>query len=171
MAGGLEFITEIRIAQFWRKLLGEMEYVSYNPDDLRRWYDAMELRGPEDIRGYMIERNGRYPMGQVTGIVGIAPHPPRALVQIWLESHDKLHTGRYWLSAAAFLLFVYEFATNLQGCTYMRQMNSFQLRPPQIGGHLPTRVNPMGPPSSTSPQTLPKPAASAAKPTGPQPRQ
>ncbi len=92
MSNEVDFIEEIHIAQFWRKHLGEYEYVYFNPDDLRRWYIALETRGPQDIRELLIERTGRYPMGEITGIVAVAPHPSRRVIDLWLEFHSKIHT-------------------------------------------------------------------------------
>ena len=107
MSSDVDFIEEIRIAQFWRKQLGEYEYVYYNPDDLRRWYIALETRGPQEIREYLIERTGRHPMGEVTGIVAVAPHPSRKIIDLWLESYNKMHTRPYWVALVAFLILAY----------------------------------------------------------------
>ena len=159
------FVAEIHIAQFWRKRLGEYEYVNHNEVDLRRWYLAMELRGPEDIRDYLNERTGRYPMGPVTGIVATAPHPSREIVQIWLDSHAKVHSGRYLAATAAFLLFVWFFFTNLAGFERLKPVNQLQMHPPQIGA-LPANGSPTGPgappPTAMLPQTLPSPANAAS---------
>jgi len=166
MADGLEFIKEIQIEQYWRKHLGEFEYLRYNPDDLRRWYDALELRGPLDIRDYLIERNGRHTLGAMTGIVAAAPHPPRDVVQIWLESHtEKVHTRQYWLAAAAFLLFSIFVGENMQGCSNLKQMSRFDLNPPK-DMPLPQRTGPSPTTQATSPTPLPPPAQTAAKPGG-----
>ena len=165
------FVTEIRIDQFWRKRLGEYEFIHYNADDLRRWYFAMELRGPLEIRDYLNERAGRYPRERITGIVATAPHPPREIVQTWLESHDKVHTGRYFAAGFAILVFVWLCATNLASFQRLKPMNQLQMRPPQVGALPPNGVppGPGAPPSNaTMPQTLPAPANAASPPAGQQ---
>jgi hypothetical protein len=166
MADGLDFKKEIAVAQFWRKHIGEMEYVKQNPDDLRRWYDAMELRGPEDIRSYLAERDTRHPMPVVTGIVATAPHPSREIVQVWLESHTKVRTGQFWLAGAGFVAFSYFVASNLLGCVNIRTVTPLQANPPSIGGQLPghTALLPTAP--ATLPQPLAAPASVASPPTG-----
>ena len=165
------FVGEIRIAQFWRKRLGEYEYLHHNADDLRRWYIALELRGPLEIRDYLHERTSRYPMARVTGIVATAPHPPREIVQTWLESHDKVHTGRYLAAGAAVLVFVWLFATNLASFDRLKPINQLQMHPPQIGAlpvNGPSSVPGAPLSNATMPQTLPVPANTASPPTGQQ---
>ena len=166
---GVDFIEEIRIAQFWRKQLGEYEYVSYNPEDLRRWYIALETRGPQDIRDYLIERTGRYPMGQVTGIVAAAPHPPLNIIELWLDSYNKVRTGSYWLAGAAFLVFVYYAMTNLSGFEHLSPQTRLQLNPPPVGGPPSPGGNAPPPSTATLPQTLTPPASVASPPTGSSP--
>ncbi len=160
------FVLEIRIDQFWRKHLGDHEYMRCNPDDLRRWYTAMEQRGPLEIRDYLNERASRYPRAQVTGIVATAPHPPREIVQVWLESHDKVHTGPYWAAGAALLVLVWLCATNLASFDRLKPINKLQMHPPQIGA-LPPNGAPTSPgaplPNATLPQTLPLPANTAGQ--------
>jgi hypothetical protein len=142
---GHEFIEEIRIAQFWRKHLGDAEYVDFNPEDLRRWYVALENRGPEEIRAYLIERTGRHPMGQITGIVSAAPHPPLKIVNLWLESYDKVRTRPYWLAGLVFFIFAYYAATTLSGYMNMKTATPLQMNPPQIGLPGPGIQTPTGP--------------------------
>ena len=167
MSGDVDFIEEIRIAQYWRKQLGEYEYVYYNPDDLRRWYIALETRGPQDIRDYLIERTGRYPMGEVTGIVPVAPHPPRKIIDLWLESYNKVRTAPYWLAFAAFVVVTYYTMTNLSGVQHLPSQTRLQLNPPVAGGPLPPPGNtPLPVASSTQPLSLPVPASVASPPTG-----
>jgi hypothetical protein len=166
MADGLDFKKEIAVAQFWRKQIGEFEYVKHNPEDLRRWYDAMELRGPDDIRSYLAERETRYPMPIVTGIVATAPHPGRDIVQLWLESHNKVRTGRFWLAGAGFIGFSYFVAVNLLGCVKINTTTPLQAHPPSIGGHLPPQTGPLPTSAATAPQNLPAPASAASPPTG-----
>ncbi len=165
---GLNFIEEIRIAQFWRKLLGEHEYVTlYNPDDLHRWYKALETRGPEEVRSYLIERTSRHPMGEVTGIVSMAPHPPRNVIDLWLESHDKVRTRPYLLVVAGFIVLAYYTMTNLAGFQHIASHTQLQLNPPTPGG-LPPQVGPSPLPNvnATMPANLPAPASVASPATG-----
>ena len=158
------FQVEIRIAQFWRRQLGEYEYVNHNPDDLQRWYIALETRGPEEIRQYLIERTGRHPMPCITGIVARAPHPSREIVDLWLASHVKTRTAGYWLAAPVFIAFVYLFATNLEGFQNLKSKNKLAANPPAIGA-LGNAMPPPKGPASTLPANLPGPAAKAATPT------
>ncbi len=165
MTRGLEFITEIKIAQFWRSQLGEHEYLRFDAEDLRRWYEAFELRGAGEIRAYLQERNSRFPTSTVTGIVGKAPHPPLKVVELWLATHDKVRTRGWWVAFAAFFLFVYFTATNLQGCTNLRDMSRMEMRPPRIGGQLPQSTGPLPQSAATMPQNLPAPAQTAGHPS------
>ncbi len=112
----LKFVKEIRIAQFWRRELGDDAYNLRDPDDLVRWYDAFELRGPEEIRAYLHERTGRHPDWPVTGIVARAPHPTREIVEMWLATHNKVRTGPYWYGFTAFVIGSFFLVTNLNGC-------------------------------------------------------
>jgi hypothetical protein len=112
----LKFVKEIRIAQFWRKELGDDAYNRRDPDDLVRWYEAFELRGPEEIRAYLNERTGRHPDWPVTGIVARAPHPTRDIVEMWLATHNKAHTAPYWWGFSAFVIGSFFLVTNLNGC-------------------------------------------------------
>ena len=165
------FVGEIRIAQFWRKRLGEYEYVNHNADDLRRWYIAMELRGPVEMRDYLNERASRYPMARVTGIVATAPHPPREIVQTWLESHNKVHTRPYVAAGAALLVFVWLFGTKLASFERLKPINQLQMHPPQVGAlpvNGPSSVPGAPLSNATMPQTLPAPANTASPPTGQQ---
>ncbi len=166
MARGLEFIEEIKVAQFWRRQLGELEYLTFDADDLRRWYDALELRGPHEIRAYLQERDSRFPTGRVTGIVGKAPHPPLYVIELWLATHNKVHTRGYWVAFLAFFVLAWFSATNLQGCASLPTASRFDLKPPQTGGQMPSGVSPMPQAPSTLPQSLPAPAQNAARPTG-----
>ncbi len=163
MSNGVDFIEEIRIAQFWRKHLGEYEYVYYNPDDLRRWYIALETRGPQDIRDYLIERTGRHPMGEVTGIVAAAPHPSRKIIDLWLESYNKVNTQPYWVALAAFIILAYYTMTNLSGVQHLPTHTPLQLRPPIIGGPPPpVGTTPAPAATSTQPANLPAPASASS---------
>jgi hypothetical protein len=119
----LKFVREIRIAQFWRRELGDDEYNRRDPDDLVRWFDAFELRGPEEIRAYLNERASRHPEMPVTGIVARAPHPTRDIVEMWLATHNKPHTAPYWYAFSAFMLCSFLVVTNLNGCQNAQSWN------------------------------------------------
>jgi hypothetical protein len=165
----VDFIEEIHIAQYWRKQLGEYEYVYYNPDDLRRWYIALETRGPDEIRSYLKERAGRYPPTGVTGVVSRAPHPPLSVVELWLASHETVHTRQYWLAAALFGLTIFYFIPNLQSCMNLKSVDRLATHPPQM--HAPLQAGSPGPPpsaASTLPNPGPAPASVASPPTGSQ---
>ena len=150
----VDFVEEIRIAAYWRKQLGEYEYVGYNADDLRRWYIAMESRGPEEISDYLIERSGRFPKQVVTGIVATAPHPPLSIVEMWVASHRKVRTQPYWLALATFFIASVLVGENLLGCANLRDLNRLDTSPPQI--NTPIQAGPAGTaPSAAS--TLPNP--------------
>lgn len=164
----VDFIEEIRIAQYWRKQLGEYEYVYYNPDDLRRWFIALENRGPQEIRDYLNERAGRHPEGMVTGIVSVAPHPPRAIVDLWLSSHDRTRTSSYWIAMAIFTTFCFVAIPYLHGCATLQNVNRVATRPPQMSP--PLQPGQFGPPPN-APATLPNPGppptvSTASPPTG-----
>ena len=165
---GLDFIEDIRIAQFWRKILGEIEYVTlYDPDDLRRWYKALEIRGPQEIRDFLVERTGRHPTGAVTGIVALAPHPPRKIIDLWLESHDHVRTRPFWLAFAGFVVLAYYVMTILSGFEHLPSQTRFQLNPPIVGGPPPPVPQaPLPSVASTRPANLPAPASVASPPTG-----
>ncbi len=164
---GVDFIEEIRIAQFWRQQLGEYEYVYYNPDDLRRWFIAMELRGPDEVRDYLNERTSRYPSGPVTGLVAQAPHPPLAIVQLWLESHRAPKTASYWMGLGLFLLVCYVFVPQLYSCTQLRDIDRYATHPPQLNAPLqagaPAPAVPQAP--ATMPVQAPPAPASVASPS------
>lgn len=165
---GIDFIEEIRIAQFWRTQLGEYEYIHYNEEDLRRWFIALETRGPAEIRDFLTERHGRFPRNVVTGVVSLAPHPPLAIVELWLSSTNRVRTMPYWIGAAVFLILAYLSATNLQGCTTLVDPNQLATSPPQMQAPIAAAIaGPPSPPASTLPTTpLTPPANLAARPTG-----
>jgi hypothetical protein len=164
----LDFITEIRIAQFWRRQLGELEYVKRDPDDLRRWYDALETRGPEDIRDYLNERAGRYPDGQVTGIVAKAPHPPREVIDLWLASYDKTSTMPYWTAFAAFLLTCALIGPYISGCQNLHPLTPFPNGAPPEAIVQPGSPTQMPPSQSSPPGSFPVPANTASPTAGSQ---
>jgi hypothetical protein len=129
----VDFIEEIRIAQYWRRQLGEIEYVYYNPDDLRRWYIALENRGPDEIKAYISERSGRFPMSELRGLVSEAPHPPMPIVDLWLRSHDKLKTGPYWTALLTLLVASVIVGSNIQGCQNLKSLDYLAQHPVTMG--------------------------------------
>ena len=160
----VDFVEEIHIAAYWRRQLGEYEYVGYNADDLRRWYIAMETRGPQEITDYLIERLGRYPRDVVTGIVATAPHPPLTIVELWLASHRKVRTRSYWIALATFLLASVLVGENLQGCASLIDPNRHNTNPVQM--NQPLQPGTPGPlPSAMS--TLPNPGIPPANTASP----
>jgi hypothetical protein len=153
----LAFLREIRVAEFWRKQLGELEYSGRNPDDLYRWYEAMELRGPDEIRAYVEERAGRHPTMPVTGIVSVAPHPTRDIIDIWLASHDKVRTGHYWTSAAAMLVLCIWVVPTLHSCQDVHSPTLPQFWLPPAATVTAGTMN--GPPLSAATMPTPPPLA------------
>jgi len=160
----LAFQREIRVAEFWRKQLGELEYSGRNPDDLYRWYEAMELRGPDEIRAYVNERMGRYPSIPVTGIVSVAPHPTRDIIDIWLASHDKVRTGPYWTSTAALLVLCIWVVPTLHGCQDLQNPTQPQFWLPKAATLLPGTLSGSPPSAATLPAPPPPPPVSVASP-------
>jgi hypothetical protein len=150
----LAFIEEIRVAEFWRRQLGELEYSKYDPDDLFRWYTAMELRGPDEIRAYVIERMGRTIGGPVTGIVALAPHPTRAIIDIWLSSHDKARPAPYVYGVFAFLLACLVVMPNINSCQNLKAPNPPSHWLPQAATLTAGAANGAPTPLSTAPTSL-----------------
>ena len=162
----VDFIEKIHIAAYWRKQLGEYEYVNHNPDDLLRWFIALETRGADNIRAHLTERAGRYPESVVRGVVDTAPHPPLAIVELWLASRERISLLPYWTGAAAFCLFGYLVATNLQGCATLVNPNSLATSPPQMNAPVLTGgFSPMPAAPSTLPSQTTAPANAAASPS------
>jgi hypothetical protein len=166
MSSDLDFREEIRIAQYWRKQMGDVEYVKRDPDDLRRWYEALETRGPDEIRAYLIERTGRHPLGVVTGIVAKAPHPTQEVIDIWLASHRKAPTGPYWAGAAIFLVLCLLIGPNISGCQNMHQIKLFPNGAPPQATLAPGQVTGAPPSQATAPGQFPMPANQASPTAG-----
>ncbi len=163
----VEFVEKIHIAAYWRKQLGEYDYVNHNPDDLLRWYIALETRGPTEIRHYLIERTSRYHSSVVTGVVSTAPHPPRTIVELWLASREPVRTAPYWTGLLAFCVFGYLAATNLYGCTTLVSPNKLILNPPQTNPPmLATSPLQLPPAASTLPASVPAPLNAASPSSG-----
>jgi len=160
----LDFIEEIRVAQYWRKQLGEMEYVQRNPEDLHRWYVALETRGPDEIRAYLAERASRYPPGEITGIVSKPPHPTREIIDIWLASHHRSYTANYWYAVAAFIVASFVIMPNLSGCQGLHNPNKLATNPPQPATLTPGTAAGSPQPTSTMPANFPAPAHQAGQP-------
>jgi hypothetical protein len=140
-----DFHETIRVANFWRKVIGDYEYVNYDPDDLDRWYHALETRGPLDIRAYLNERYGKHPMPRLLGLVSKPPHPPMDVVMKWLEFHElKSHTAPLWLGSLGFFVICLMFFSGLEGCQNLKDLNLVDHNP--------------GP---TTPQIMPPPAFAA----------
>jgi hypothetical protein len=138
-----DFHEEIQVARFWREVIGEYEYVNYDPDDLYRWYHALETRGPAEIRAYLNERGGKHPMPRLLGLVSKPPHPPIDVVMLWLESHEhKAHTAPFWLGMGGFVTICFLLGLGYEGCANLKDPNllssragqtSTPLMPPQQG--------------------------------------
>jgi hypothetical protein len=129
----------MRIALFWRALIGDMEYIRYDPEDMLRWYLALELRGPEEIRELVTERYSSRPMPAVQGIVTKAPHPPTQLVREWLFYHEqKVRVGAYWFAPLGFCILCGLVFPYLYGCQNLQPVNPLFMNPPNIGPQLPT---------------------------------
>ena len=125
---------EVGISLFWREMIGDYEYGRFNPADMLRWYDALKLRGPDEIRTLVDERYTSRPVSTVQGIVAGAPHPPTWLVREWLAHfEDKVTTGGYWMAAAGFILLCLIAAPVLNGMTRLTPLSTFIKHPP-FGG-------------------------------------
>jgi hypothetical protein len=122
------------IALYWRALIGDSEYVKFDPEDLLRWYEALKLRGHDEIRNLRNERYRTAQTGGMQGIVSGAPHPPIWLVNQWLEKEDqKVHTLEYWGMTCAFVVVSFLVFGNLQGCMSLKPMNPLWMKPPADG--------------------------------------
>jgi len=171
MSSDLNFREEIRVAQYWRKQMGDLEYVKRDPDDMFRWYEALETRGPEEIRAYLIERTGRHPFVEVTGIVAKAPHPPREIVDMWLASHEKTRTAPYWVSGGAFLILCVLIGPNISSCQNLHQIRLFPNGAPPQASLAPGQAAGPPPSQATAPGQFPVPANMASPTAGSQNQQ
>jgi len=161
----LNFIEEIHVAAYWRKQLGEYEYVKRDPDDLFRWYQALETRGPEDIRSYLRERSSYHPATTITGIVASAPHPPREIIEVWLASHSKFDKGPVWYGLAAFMVATFMISTNLTGCQNLHSLNQIANMMPQPATLVTATVPGSPTPMATMPSSGPPAPVFTAPPT------
>ncbi len=164
--------TEMRIALWWRSLISDYEYTKFDPDDMLRWYVALELRGPYEIRELLTERYMGRPMKNVVGIVSLAPHPPLWLVQAWLEHHEqKVHTGTAvpWGLAGSFVVLSFIFFPSLQGCVNLQPSNPLVMNPPPsaalVTPYAPVVASYAAAPSSPTPPSNQPPPAAAPAPT------
>jgi hypothetical protein len=127
---GIDFREEIHIALWWRELLGDLEYLKFDQDDMMRWYLKLEQAGPDEIRARLIERRVNRPLKYLQGL-DRAPHPPVWIVEAWLETHEmKVPTLRYWGGAAALVFFLAIFGTWLSGTGNLQPSNPLLMNPP-----------------------------------------
>jgi len=127
-----ELRKEIRIAIFWRQLIGDYEYVKFNPDDMLRWYLAMDLRGADEIRSLMTERyENDARRTRVLGVVGESPHPPTWLVREWLKMQEsKFPKWRIFSLSVGFVIVMGMLAPTIHGCQDLKPMNQLVYNPP-----------------------------------------
>jgi hypothetical protein len=160
-----DFHEEIRVARFWRDVIGEYDYVNYDPEDLYRWYHALETRGPSEIRAYLRERAGKHPMPCLLGLVSKPPHPPMEVVMLWLESHEhKIHSAPIWLGIGGFVTVCFLLGLGFEGCENLRDPNILILNPGRTATPL------MAPPQAAAPSptaTLPSVAQPSTPSQGP----
>jgi hypothetical protein len=160
--------TEMRIALFWRALIGDFEYIKFDPEDLLRWYEALELRGPDEIRDLLTERYSTRPMPCILSVVSRAPHPPVWIVREWLQYHEqKVPKGSYVWAAVGFPLACLLVIPFMHGCVALQPLNPLVMHPPQTN---PLVANVGGPPIyGASPPVTPTPTFQpSATATGPQ---
>jgi hypothetical protein len=156
---------EIRVARFWREIIGQYEYGNYDPDDLYRWYKALETRGPADIRATINERATKYPVPRLLGLVSQPPHPPMELVVLWLETHElKTRTGSLWLGLGGFVTLSFLLGMGMQGCQNLHDINKLAMNPAQTSPALPQPL--VGPPAPAT-ATMPSVQAPAMPSQGP----
>ena len=161
-----EIRKEIKIAIFWRKLIGDFEYVKFNPDDVLRWHIALEMRGAEEIRNLMVERyTAQARRAPVLGLVGEGPHPPSWMVREWLSTKQpKFPMWRGLGLLIGFIVLTGLLFPTLHGCQNLQPMNPLVLnpaviRPGVVGGSqftvtVPPAFAPVQVPSySTAPQS------------------
>ena len=159
---------EVGISLFWRELIGDYEYGRFNPDDMLRWYDALQLRGPEEIRELIDERYHGRPVSTVLGIVSRAPHPPIWLVREWLALYEnKVRTRPYWLAAFVVVGLCFIFFPMLHGVQDLTPISPYYLHPPFGGPQVYQPSTPAGPTALTAVNSVP-PLVTPPGPTGPQ---
>jgi hypothetical protein len=126
-----EIRKEIKIAIFWRKLIGDFEYVKFNPDDVLRWHIALEMRGAEEIRNLMTERyTSQARRAPVLGLVGDAPHPPSWMVREWLSTKQrKFPMWRGLGLLLGFIILSGLLLPTIHGCENLQPMNPLVMKP------------------------------------------
>ena len=125
---------EIKIAIFWRNLIGDFEYIKFDPDDMMRWFDALELRGPIEIRQLLRERYATRPVNAMLGITTRAPHPPTWLVREWLAFYEqKVSTKPAWLAAFGFMILSFMAIPLLHQCADLQPVSMYVMNPPSSG--------------------------------------
>jgi hypothetical protein len=129
-----------------------------------RWYDALELRGPLEIRQLVIDRYTSRPASTIQGIVSEAPHPPSWLVRDWLAHHEmKVRTGGLWVATGAFVLSSFVAFPLLHGCSTLQPLSPFVMNPPISQPSLAAPTMPVGStyePNNTSPPSTLQPSMS-----------
>jgi hypothetical protein len=123
---------EIRVALFWRRVIGDNEYIRFDPADMLRWYDAMDLRDPIEIEEMMNERfstvGSRTP---IVGIVSTEPHPPAWLVRTWQEEQvPKFRKSVLVNTYTAWLICSLITGSFVYGCQHLQPYNIAVWRPP-----------------------------------------
>ncbi len=170
MAGPTEdYLREIKIAIFWRKVLGEIAYMDHDAEDLQRWYEALERCGPAEIRERLVERASRHPVSHFQGL-GAAPHPSMALVESWLNTHEEQpRIAPVWMGLAGFTLVAMFIGTGFSGCQSLKNINPLVNNPQTISGPIQPAQG-FGPPTTaaTLPQNLPPPSQNQVPPSGQQ---
>ncbi|HTZ70002.1 MAG TPA: hypothetical protein VMB71_05060 [Acetobacteraceae bacterium] len=124
---------EIRIAMFWRELIGDAAYIKFDPDDMLRWYLAFEETGARDVRAHLAARyTAHADRTPILGLVGEAPHPPAWLVREWLETQHEVVVSKWVAGASAlgFMVFCSVFFTTLHGCQNLQTINPLAYKPP-----------------------------------------
>ena len=167
---GRDVREEIRIALFWRALIGDYEYIKFDPDDMTRWYDALEMRGALEIRHLMRERYATRPVNAVLGIVSGAPHPPTWLVRDWLSFHEqKGSSGHWWLATAGFVTVSMMMFPLLHQCAALTPVSMYVMQPPDASPQLYAPIAPTGSTymtNGTAPPTTFTPGQTSAQSTG-----
>lgn len=129
----IDFRVEIRIMQFWRNLLGEAKFARFRQEDLLRWYLALELAGPVDIREQLMERRSNHILSHLHGVVDLAPHPPTWLVEDWLATHEqKVRTAPFWYGLSAFTIVCFIVGLTTSTCSTDYTINPLALNPQPV---------------------------------------
>jgi hypothetical protein len=151
---------EINVALFWRRVIGDDEYIKFDPADMLRWHDAMDLRDPFEIKELMDERF--ITVGKRTPIVGIvdtSPHPPAWLVRAWQEEQvPKFRKSVLVNGYTAWLICSLITGSFVYGCQHLQPYNLLVWHAPFTQPPL-TAQSPMAPlfgqaPAQQPPQTF-----------------